>query len=385
MNIDFVRNFFPICQKYTYFQSAGLSPLPYNIYYKFIENYTDLLNKADIEWEKDFEKLKQTFSIIAKFINAEPEDVIFVENNSLAMSLVGLSLKNAFKDFNIISLEEEFPSNSVPFEYLGIQMKYVPHNNHRYTINDILNFCDEKTKAVVVSYVQYSTGYRLDIETLGKELRKRNILFIVNATQAFPFFNIDIKSMNIDVLTCSIHKWGFCGHIGTIFVTSKNYRLQYPSPIAGWLSVDTSFEEDFIHYQKNSKFNLWKTAQQYNFGSSNIKNRILIKDALIFIENIGLNEIRKHVFRLSDYLISYLKNVGVKITSPIENIEERSFILSFDIGKENNRQLLNFLYEKNIIVALRNNNVRVSLNLFNNKDDIDKLCSTIDDFLKKKL
>lgn len=83
---------------------------------------------------------------------------------------------------------DEFPATTVPFEYIGTEMKYVSPVSSRYSIESILSLVDEDTMAVVTSYVQYATGFRQDLAKLGAELKKRNILFIVNATQGFLSF-----------------------------------------------------------------------------------------------------------------------------------------------------------------------------------------------------
>ena len=374
---------FPVCKNYHYFQSAGLSPLPDFIFQKYVSNYESLLNEGDFRWKEDIEQLKNTYQQIAKHLNTEAENIVFVENNSLAMSLIGLSLLRKHEKFNIVSLEEEFPSNSVPFEYLNIEMRYVPHQQHRYSIESILQHCDQNTKAVVVSYVQYSTGFRLNIEQLGYELKKRNILFVVNATQAFPLFPIDMQKYHIDVLTCSLHKWGFCGHIGTLFITTPDFRKQYPTPIAGWFSVDTSYHNDFIYTSKNKPFALRTSAQQYQFGSYNIKNRIVISDVLNFLTGIGTENIIQHIEKMTTILIQRLQDSGINLISPVNNFFERSAIVSFTIGENKNTELINFLKHKNVIVALRNNFIRASVNIFTNEQDIIALCNGIESFLQQ--
>lgn len=384
MNVNNIREHFPICKQYHYFQSAGLSPLPDFIFEKYISNYKSLSYEGDFKWQNDVQKLKETYEEISKWINCNIESIAFVENNSLAMSLVGLSLKNKHNDFNIVSLVEEFPSNSVPFEYLGIPMKYVPHAEHRYSIDKILSYCDNKTLAIVVSYVQYSTGFRLNIEALGKELKKRNILFIVNATQAFPFFSIDFNSMHIDILTCSMHKWAFCGHIGTLFVTSENYRQNYSTPIAGWLSVEVSSNNDFIHTQKNKPFKIWDNSQQYNFGSCNLKNRILIKYVLEFLKNQNIDHLRNYVLSLNKLLIERLKELNVKIISPHDREDELSFIVSIDINKTTNYDLVKYLEQQNVITSIRNEFIRISTNIFSNESDIEALIFYTKKFLDNK-
>jgi selenocysteine lyase/cysteine desulfurase len=279
--------------------------------------------------------------------------------------------------FNVVSMEEEFPSNTVPFEYQSIEMRYVKHDNHRYDINHILSLCDENTLAVVTSYVQYCTGFRQDLYELGRELKKRDILFIVNATQAFPFFDIDINEMNIDVMTASVHKWGLCGHIGTLFITSEKFRTNYKSPIAGWLSVDVSASDNFIHNEKGVPFKLWDNAQQFQFGSSNLKNKLMLKYSLEYLNNIGIKQCRDYLLYISDYLLQALSNLDIEIISPHNSIKERSAIVSFSLKHGSNKKLVEYLENKRIIVALRNGYVRASVNIFTNKNDVDNLINAV--------
>ncbi|NSW44560.1 MAG: aminotransferase class V-fold PLP-dependent enzyme [Bacteroidales bacterium] len=381
MNVERIRDYFPVTKKYHYFQSAGMSPMPIPVYEKVVHGYRSLLENGDIYWHNDMQQLQKLYEKIAKIVNCKPNDIVFLDSNSMAMSLVGISLKNKHTNFNIVSMEEEFPSNSVPFEYLGIKMKYVNHLNHRYDIDQILNVCDDKTLAVVTSYVQYCTGFRQSLLKLGNRLKQRNILLIVNATQAFPFFPIDMQAMNISVLTCSVHKWGFCGHIGTIFITQEIFRKKYPSPIAGWLSVDVSKSNDFIHTAKGVPFEIWQSAQQYQYGSTNLKSRLALDASLDFLTSYHINTLCQHLFNISSYLIEQLKSIDVEIISPSDHLDERSAIVSFTLKKKANEDLVRYLEQKNIMVSLRNGFIRVSVNIFNNKADVDALINAIQSFI----
>lgn len=384
MDWNKIRQDFPVADNVTYFQSAGMSPMPGPVLETITGEYKKLNQYGDIYWMKDKIKADEFRKTLADIINASPGDLAFLANNSLVMSLVALSLKNNIKeDFNLISMEEEFPSNSVPFEYLKIQMKYVQPENHRYPVSKILSQIDENTAAVVTSYVQFATGFRQDIETLGMELKKRNILFIVNATQGFPFYPVDVKSMNIDVLTCSIHKWGFAGHVGTIFYTSQNYRDRFPSPVAGWLSVKPD-GVNFIHYKKNIPFDIYENADQYFFGTYNLQTMLALKAAFEYLQQIGFGNIRSRITGLGDYLVSKLENLPLKIISPVEKIEEMSPIISFQINDFSSDECVAFMEQHGVYTSVRNGFVRVAVNFFNNEKDIDKLCEVLKSYFNSK-
>lgn len=370
-----IRKDFPITKKSIYFQSAAMSPIPSPVFEAIVDNYRKIHLQGDVHWPEDRAKYRKLCGDIAALINTEADNICFVQNTSTAMSVIALSIKNK-KDtpFNIVSSEEEFPASTIGFEYLGIPMRYVSPTNSRYSIDSILEKVDEQTVAVVTSYVQYATGFRQDILSLGKALHERGILFIVNATQAFPFYPLDVQTMHIDALTCSLHKWGMTGHIGTLFFTTPEFRKMFPPPWIGWLSVDTG--KKMIHTAKNTPFRLHESAGRYEFGTQNLQTILVFQEALQYLEAIGLENISNRILALTDHLIGGLKKLGVRIVSPVENPDERSAIVSFSLG-EKNKECIEKLAKKSISVSPRAGYIRVSINIFNDFKDIDKLLSVL--------
>lgn len=354
-----------------------MNPVPVPVLERIVAGYMQLAEFGDINWQQDADLVNQLYTRVAGMCGCGEQDVVFTESNSAAMSYVALALKKKHGSFNVVSMEEEFPSNTVPFEYQGIEMRYVKPVQHRYPVGDILALCDGNTRAVITSHVQYCTGFRQDIAALGRELKQRGIMFIVNTTQGFPFFPLHMVQMHIDVLTCSVHKWGFCGHIGTLFMTSPAFRENYPTPVAGWLSVDVTGTGDFIHTAKNKSFKVWPTAQQYDFASADLKGRLGLKYSLDFLESFGWDELRRHIEEMRNYLLDSLKKLPVEIISPSERQEERSAIVSFSCRKGNNAELVTQLESRKVIVALRNGYIRASVNVFTSREDVDVLCGGV--------
>ncbi len=374
-----VRADFPVTKDHVYFISAGLSPIPNPVLDSINAEYTKLNCEGDIHWKQDIAAYHSLMGFIGKHINADADDLAIVSNTSTAMSLVALALVQKEGDgFNVISMMDEFPSTTVPFEYQGISMKYVEPSESRYSVASILEQIDERTLAVVTSYVQYATGFRQDLKRLGQELKKRNLLFIVNATQAFPLFPIDVKEMGIDALAASLHKWGFIGHAGSVFFTSPEFRNRYRTPIAGWLSI---IPEDggFIHTAKNKPLRLHWSADQYVFGSINFQAINPFAQALKYLEGIGFENIRQRLLELNDRLIAGLKSLNIRIISPMVSAEERSAIVSFDMGNRT-AECLPYLKKKRIHVSHRGGAIRAAMNIFNDEGDIDALLSALKEF-----
>jgi cysteine desulfurase/selenocysteine lyase len=371
-----VRKDFPITQNIVYFLSAAMSPLPKPVLEAMVKEYRKIHLQGDIHWLKDMARFKTLCANLAEFLNTEPENVTFVQNSSTAMSLVALSFKNQIqRPFNVVSMKDEFPASTIGFEYQNIEMRYVEPLDSRYPIQSILEMADKQTLAVVASQVQYATGFRQNLSALGRELHKRGILFIVNSTQAFPYFSPDVKASHIDVLTASLHKWGLTGCVGAMFFTTRNFRERFPSPLAGWLSLDTE-GGSFIHTAKNAPFRLQRSAQRYVLGTFNLQPLLAFQKALDYINEIGIRAIQDRIMELTDYLIQGLRKRNVAIISPVAHKSERSAIVSFTLG-DKNEAFIKKCEGKKVYLSQRDRNIRVAVNIFNNFADIDRLLEVL--------
>ncbi|MGD2245518.1 MAG: aminotransferase class V-fold PLP-dependent enzyme [Candidatus Aminicenantes bacterium] len=371
-----IRSDFPITTNMIYFHSAAMSPSPTPVFNAIWKEYCKIHSQGDIHWTKDLKKFRKLCSGLAGMIHTKGDNVTFVPNTSSVMSLLALTFKNHIrKPFNIISMEDEFPASTIGFEYQGLDMRYVQPEEARYPIDSILKMTDRNTLAVVTSHVQYATGFRQNLKALGEELKNKGILFIVNATQSFPFFPINVKSMNIDVLSASVHKWGFTGHIGTLFYTSSSFRKKYAPPWAGWMSVAPE-KGSFIHTAKNTPFRLHDTAERYIIGTYNLQPLLAFQVAMDYLQTIGFQNIRTRLMELTDYLIKGLKKLNIKIISPVGRKKERSAIVTFTMG-DKNKLCIKALAQNKIFVGARGEGIRVAVNIFNNFEEIDCLLKVL--------
>lgn len=378
-----IRKDFPVCQNLAYFQNAGMSPVPIPVYNAITNAWKKILEYGDLDWKGDMESIEKMKAHLASIIHTSAENLAFIQNSSLALNMVAMALKRKFGEgFNVVTMEHEFPSTNVPFASQGIEVKYVKAKDARFNIEDIEKHIDNHTKAIVTSWVQYATGFKQDIEALGIIAKKHHLLFIVNATQALPIFEMDVEKMNIDVMTASLHKWGCCGHVGAAFYTSPQYRKEFPCPIAGWLSVMPP-EDDFIPTQKDKPFVAYPSAAQYNWGTTNSQNLLGLKASLEYMANIGFDNIRARIFEITTYLIQKLNELPLTIISPIDNLEERSGIISISLDHASNTQCFQYLENKNVATSLRMGNIRIAPSYFNTHQDVDILVHHLKDFLKK--
>lgn len=374
-----IRAAFPVTRERAYFMSAAMSPLPEPVARRAAAEYQKLADAGDIHWFEDLERYRSLRERIGTHIGATADDCIVMPSTSAAMSVLALTLARAFgKELSVVSMRDEFPATTVPFEYQGVRMRYVDPIGARYPVEAILETIADDTRAVVTSYVQYATGFRQKLAALGRELRRRDILFIVNATQAFPLFPIDVEAMGIDAMTASLHKWGFAGQVGSLFFTSPRFRERFPAPTAGWLSIAPD-EGDFILTSKNSPLHPHASADRYHQGCFNLQAIGALDAAFAFLTDIGFDAIRERLFALGDHLIAGLRKREIEIVSPVASREERSAITAFRLA-EKTQPCYDALLAKNIFPSLRAGNIRVAVNVFNTEEEIDRLLAIVDHF-----
>lgn len=374
---DEIREEFPITKNLAYFQSAGMSPIPNRVLKAVNEAYQKLNLFGDMHFLEDIERSDRLREKLGKMINTSASNLCFAHNTSTAFNFIAAALKRSTPfEFNLVSLMDEFPSSHIPFEFQGIPVKFVKPVDGVYSIESILEAVDEKTMGVVCSYVQYSTGFRLDVEKLGKALNEMDLLFMVNATQAFPLYEVDVEKMQVDVLTVSFHKWGLCGVAGSLFYTSPGFRQMYPSAMAGWLGVKPP-PDDFIPTRKNIDYEQFEHAGQYNFGTMNFQALAGLDTAIDFVNEIGRDKIRERIAYLSKYLIDELRALPVEILSPCESEEHRSAIVLINLRQVDNGSGVAFLQKQGIVTSVRAGNIRISCNFFNTTEEIDRLVETL--------
>ncbi|MFN3555290.1 MAG: aminotransferase class V-fold PLP-dependent enzyme [Bacteroidales bacterium] len=375
-----IREQFPVTDHLAYFQSAGMSPMPRRVFEATRQALEQIMLMGDANFLADLNRADALRQKLGAMIGAEADDIAFVPNTSTAFSLIAASLKAAHPaPFNLVSLMDEFPSSNIPFEYQGIPVKFVKPLQGRYTPESILEACDDQTLGVVCSQVQYASGFRLDVAGLGAMLQSKGLLFIVNATQAFPVFEVDVQKMHIDVLAVSFHKWGLAGITGSMLFTRASFRQSFPNPMAGWLSVMPP-PDDFIPTQKNVAYRQFRHAGQYNFGTQNIQALAGLDAAMDFVEHIGRERIRKRILEISAYLVKELALLPAEVVSPVQTDDERSGIVLVNLQKGSNAEAVEFLARNNVITSLRMGKIRISCNFFNNRSDVDRLIKVLDLF-----
>ena len=354
-----IRKEFPVCEKYVYLNPAGGSPMSRSASEAGQLFYREMLEFGDTYWETWLERTEETRSLLAGFIGAGTDEIGFTTNTSHGMNLVAQMLK---EKGNVLTMRDEFPSTTFPWLNQGTSICFVEPTDHSYSINAIKNALTPDIKILVSSYVQYKTGFRQDLETLGNFCKENNLIFVVNATQALGIFPVDVKKCHIDFLMFTGLKWATAGYgIGGLYIDRK-WLSKDNFPFAGWRSVEVPEKMD------NTALELKNEASVIESGCPHFPNIFALGGALKLFNRIGAKNVVNRVLSLNRLLEEKLTASGIEVIAQKED-KHRSGILIAKIADP--KVVVQKLAEKNIIVSARGEGVRISNSIFNNEEDIE--------------
>ncbi len=372
---------FPALKNLTYIMAGSASPLSEAAYNNGIEYFKDMLYFGDIHFDTFCEKIEKLRENIAEYINVEADEIAFLPNTSSGMNIIARFLEEG----EILYPSIEFPASIHIFKRLGFPNKRIEDENHRYIIEDFKNSLSDKTKYIIHSHVQSLTGFRQNLEELGEFSKKCKLLNIINATQSFCSFEIDVNKQNIDMLVSNALKWGACGYgAGFLYINNKLFSDK-EIPFSSWLSVENPFSLN----NENLKI-INKTKFMDTFGGCpNFAALLSLKGSLDLIKiqigdgNIkkGIKRIQERIINLTNIFIEEIKEFNLKIITPLDP-EFRSGIITIEHDKA--EKIYNSFIKNNIYVTLKRypslqkeNLLRFAFNYYNNEDDIKKVIKTL--------
>jgi cysteine desulfurase/selenocysteine lyase len=362
MDWQTVRELFPATKTYTYLNSAAAPPLSLYAAREGKRYYEEMLQHGDIDYDRWVAQTEEVREKLARLLHAEANQLAFTYSSSHGMNLVAQILA---KRGEVLAPADEFPSATLPWLQQGYKIHFVASRERGIIeLQDIAAAVGPRTRILVASYVQYATGFRQDLFLLGQLCQERDLVFVVDATQAMGVFPIDVAACGIDFLVFSGYKWALAGYgVGGLYI-SPRFLDTRKFPVAGWWSAHDP--EAVI----NNRLDLKDTAAELEVGCPHFAGIFALGGALDLFAEIGADRIERRVQELMEYLHARVTDAGLKIVSP-SNRNQRSGITVIETTEA--QKVVQALAEKKIIVSARGKGIRVSAHMFNNFEDFDRL------------
>lgn len=375
------RKLFPHAGNIIYFNSASYGP--------FCRPVVDAINaNIDIRMRADYDDSHDAFAVreslrerYANLIGANRDEVGISMNTSFGLNIAAFGLPLEKGD-EVLIFDKEFPALVYTFkaaaEERGLKITYLKSENNILPIETIESAITEKTKVIAISFVQFFNGYKNDLKAISDICKKHNIYFVVDGIQGCGVEPIDVHELGIDIFASGCQKWLLSPQGCGFFYIKKELQEKLRTPFMSWLGVDWEMQfSDLFKFEQP----YFESAQKFELGYYAVLNLLGMNASLDIFENLGVENIQSHNYKLIDKIADYFKSSDFySVTSNLEE-KHRSSILTFSC--ENYRDVQKYLLDNKVILVPREGSIRVSVHLYNNDDDIEKFITLLDAYPQK--
>ena len=362
----------------TYLNLAGQSPMP-KVSFRAMQ--------AAMEWKKFPERIPDTafFDVpnrvrasIAKLINGKPGEIALTTGASTGIAAVAYGLNWKPGD-EIITASGEFPLQYTTWKPLeareGVKMKIVSPRERFIGADDFIAALTPKTRLVSVSMVRFDNAVLLDAVRLAAACHAQGAMLLLDVSQCCGGLPMDVATLGADFLICAGYKW-LLGPFGTGFFWAKSEHIQNmrPGPFY-WMAAegaDNFAALNFADPKASREARRWDVAETANYF-----NLAAVDASLEFVLRAGPETVLKHNHKLIDFLYERLPKDRCVPASPLDSAQRGPYGCFTARTPEKTVALYERLRKENVVVSLREGNIRVSPYLYNTERDIDRLISVV--------
>jgi len=367
-----MRDEFPVAERYVYLNHAALGPLPRRSAEAIAELATDFRDRGVLAEAKWYGSIERTRALVAGLLNVPADEIAFTKNTSQGLNIVAQSVPWRPGD-TIVTIRGEFPANVYPWLALqqqGVNVQFVQPRNGRVSLAE-LDIALAKARMLAISWVQFSTGWRVDLEAISEICRRRGVLLCLDAIQGVGVLPIDLAATPVDFCAFGGHKWLLAPQgVGILHVNRRVRELLRPAN-AGWLGVEW---RDYSAFDYESP--IAESAFRYEEGTRSLLGIAGLERSLGLLLEAGVDAIQEHLLSLTDRLARGLQQMGYRLLTPFEP-GERSGIVTFDHPQRSAKELFAALRAARIVGAVREGGVRLSPHLYNTHDEIDSVLEVL--------
>lgn len=361
-----VRNYFPYLKTgKIYFNHAAIGPIPtpaINSINEYLNYRSELYDGTDDPYSNISESAKNK---LAHLLNVNSNYIAWVDNISNAMSILAQGIEWKKGD-RIILNDIEFPANIYPFlnvKESGVEIDFAKSENGTVDLPQIEMLVTPRTKLIVISFVQFLTGYRANLKTIGEFCKRKNIIFCVDGIQGVGAARIDVKDCSIDFFAGGTQKW-LMGLQGlSYFYISPNLLNKIKQKFVGWNSVKDAW--NFNDYN----LILLEDAKKFENGTLAKIGIVALNASLNIFNEIGSKNIETSILDNSEYFINLLIESGFEVI--LKNVERKNLSGIITLSHKNSNEIIKELLNKKIICSVRQGMLRLSPHFYNTKEEIE--------------
>lgn len=331
--------------------------------------------------------------IVAQFLNAHVDEVIFTKSATESLNLVSYAIGNAgpgnrfhlTSADSIVVSEMEHHANLIPWQQLaartGATLKWFSVTEEgRLDLSNIDSLIDSSTKVVALTHQSNVLGTINPLDQITKKAHAVGAVVVLDACQSVPHMPVDVKALDIDFLAFSGHKAVGPTGVG-IFWGRAELLADLPPFLTGGSMIENVTMESAT----------WAPApRKFEAGVPNMAQAVGLGAALTYLTKIGMANIHRHEVELTSYLLKGLSEIDdLRIIGP-KTTELRGGVISFTLGDIHPHDLGQYLDSQGIAVRTGHHcawpltrklgvpaTTRASVYLYNTTDDLDALIAGV--------
>ncbi len=371
MQIEDIRRAFPHTANTIYLNHAATSPLSVPVMHG-IQAYLEERHRSHIENFGSFQTvIRKTREELADLLGVTPDRVDFSSNTSSALNIVARGLKWHPGD-RILIPGCEFPANVYPFMNLkkeGVRIDFLPHREGTFEPDRLAEAIRPDTRLVTLSWVQFLSGFRADIQAIGAVCKEKNVLFCVDGIQGLGAVTLSdpLDVCNVDFFASATHKWLMGAQGLAFFYCSRRLQEQLDPPQPGWLHGPVDWDR-FLDY--GLRFH--DDVKRFRSGTMNHVGIAALHAALGFYKKADPVACEQTVLRLARRLAEGLKKEGFQRYGPSDT---RSGIVTCKHADP--EAAAGRLEANGIQISIRNRMLRFSPTWYNSEAEIEKTLAVL--------
>jgi len=371
-NEELRRYEFPVAHGKIFLAHAGVCPLPQRVG-QAISDCAQHGTTDDQETQTIPNRLDDGRKLAARLLHCRTEEIALVGPTSLALSFVASGLRFRKGD-NVLIYHDDYPSNVYPWMALaerGVEVRLL--NTRGLGVirpTDVQGQVDENTRLVALASCHFISGFRIEFEAIGEFLRKREILFCLDAIQTLGAFPMPVE--HVDFLAADAHKWllGPCG-AGILYVRHEVQDRLTP-PIYGWHNVQNP------NFVAQEKIIFREGALKYEVGTQNLVGLAGLVAAMELALEIGVENIAAELLRKRVKLVPALQAKGFTVLNADTKSDNASGIVSFYQPGKDLPALHKKLADAGVVTSLRTdragkNYIRLSPHYYNTDAELQRM------------
>jgi cysteine desulfurase / selenocysteine lyase len=400
LDVNKIRRDFPILSQHingkplVYFDNAATTQKPQVMIDALCSYYSEI--NANIHRgvhtlsQRATAAYESTRDTIANLYNCKTTEIIFTKNDTESLNLVAYTLGGVVldKDSNIVITDAEHHSNIVPWQILsqkiGFEIRFLEFDEQGFIkVDQLAEKIDGKTKILSFTWASNTFGVVNPVQKIIAEAKKNNadVIVILDGAQALPHLKFDFGKLGADFVAFSAHK--LCGPTGVGVLIGKEDLLNKMPPFLGGGDMIKDVNWDQTQYND--------LPYKFEAGTPNIADIVAFRQSLEYLDAIGFDAIYQQEQELADYLLTKLSELDfVEIYGPKRLIPEKIALVSFNLKGVHAHDVGTMLDEDGIAVRTGHHctqlimrklgvpaTVRASLYLYNTKEEIDVMISSL--------